>query len=75
MTEVKVTIFYTWDDGNGSSYHCGSLSGAKKFVQGKVAKGDVKAYAIEVIDWLPIDDRDPEGQLYGAMKYHCYQEV
>lgn len=41
----------------------------------KVAQGDVTAYAIEVIDWLPIDDSNPDGQLYGAMKYHSYQEV
>lgn len=75
-TEVKVTIFYTWDkDGDGATWHCGSLEGAKRFVDKKIAKGDVKAYSIEVIDWLPVDEADPDGQLYGGMRYMEYQEV
>lgn len=74
MTEIKVTLFFDWDD-EGSEFHCGSIKGAKKFVENKVARGDVKAYAIEVIDWMPVDRKDPDGQLYGGMVYHEFQEV
>lgn len=74
-TETKVTIFFNGDDGEGSTWHCGSLEGAKRFVEQKVAKGNVYAYSIEVIDWIPIDENDQDGQLYGGMRYMDYQEV
>ena len=74
MVEIKVTLYYN-DDMNGNTWHFGSLDGAKRFVESKVAKGDIYAYSIEAIEWLPIDANDPDGQLYGGMMYYDYKEV
>lgn len=76
MNEIIATIFMKWDtDGNGSPWHCGSLDGARRFVEQKLSNGDVRAYSIEYIRWMPIDDNDPDGQLYGVMIYHEYTEI
>lgn len=73
MVEIKVTLYY--NDDNGSTWHCGSLDGAKKFIDSKIAKGGVSGYCIEAIEWLPVDANEPDGLLYGGMKYFDYKEV
>lgn len=72
--EVKVSIFYTWNHGDASTWHCGTLEGAQRFVAKKIEDPEVYAYSIEVTEWLPCDENDPDGQLYGGMLYMTFKE-
>lgn len=78
-TIYQVTLQWDWqDEDETSTYSCGSLAGAHKFIAQKVEKGDVLWYSIEENSYIPCKKDDPEGQLYigcDYMEFHdCRKE-
>ncbi len=51
------------------TYHFADLEGAKAFAKHQVESGMAEWYYIEAVDWKPIRNDNPYGQLYGALTY------
>ena len=73
----KVTLQWDWqkEDDETSTWHCGSLEGARKFCQKMIDKGGVLWFSIEGEDFIPCDENDPDGQLYIGMTHFEFHEL
>lgn len=73
---VTVTLFRKGDE-NGDKYSMGTVDGAYDYIQKALAKpgNNITAYAVESINYYPIDESNPGGQLFGGMVHHNYQEI
>lgn len=71
----EVTIQFSWQDENEiSTYHCGSLEGARKLVRDWKGKDKIRWYSIEGQEFLPCKEDDPSGQLYIGVIHHEFHE-
>lgn len=71
----KVTCQFDWQKGDETStWHCGTLKGARRFVESQKDRG-LLWYSIEGQDFIPCDENEPGGQLYIAMIHHEFKEI
>ena len=72
----KVTIQFDYQKRDEvSTWHCGSLEGARNFCKEKIDKGGVIWYSIEGQDFIPCDKNDPNGLLYIGIIYNEFHEL
>lgn len=68
----KVTCHFDWQRENEvSTWHCGSLRGAKEFI---AKQRELNWYSIEGEDFIPCDENDPGGQLYIGCTHFEFHE-
>lgn len=74
-TLYKVECHFDWEEENEvSTWHCGSLEGAYRFIEKQKEKG-LLWYAIEGEDFCPCNEDDPEGQLFIGVNHFEFKEL
>lgn len=75
VTLFKVECHFDWQTENDTStWHCGSLDGARRLVEKQKADG-LLWYSIEGYDYHPCKESDPLGQLYLGMIWFEFKEL
>lgn len=73
-TLFKVECHFDFEDENETSvWHCGSLEGARRFIEKQKSKG-LLWYSIQGQDYIPCDENDPYGQLYIGLTHFEFKE-
>lgn len=72
---VKVSIGYSWNRPDASSWHFGSYEEAKKYCEERAENGEVDWYSIENCHFIPCDSNNPGGKLYIGVDGYEFVEV